>query len=43
MAGAPAWLCARGGWHDEQFRLGPQHDLSRDAIGRELDELRPTA
>ncbi|MGW1545533.1 diadenosine tetraphosphate hydrolase [Streptomyces sp. NPDC002346] len=43
LVGAPVWLYPRDRWHDEQFRLGPQDDLLRDAIGSELDELRSTA
>ncbi|MFB6782059.1 MULTISPECIES: HIT family protein [unclassified Streptomyces] len=43
LVGAPVWLYPRDRWHDEQFRLGPQHALLRDAIGSELDRLRSTA
>lgn len=41
VVGAPVWLYPRERWSDEQFRLGPQHDVLRDAIGSELDQLRP--
>ncbi|APU38546.1 MULTISPECIES: diadenosine tetraphosphate hydrolase [unclassified Streptomyces] len=40
---APVWLYPRDRWSDEQSRLGPQHDPLREAIGSELDRLRPTA
>jgi diadenosine tetraphosphate (Ap4A) HIT family hydrolase len=36
----PVWLYPRERWSDERFRLGPQHDVLRDAIGSELDQLR---
>lgn len=39
MAGAPVWLYPRERWSDEQFGLGPQHDVLRDAISSELDRL----
>ncbi|MGP4001761.1 hypothetical protein [Streptomyces sp. 8N706] len=32
-------LYPRERWIDEQFALGPQHDVLRDAIGTELDQL----
>src|SRR3954454_12084274 len=38
--GAPVWLYRRARWSDEQFRLGPQHDVLRDAIGSELAQRR---
>nr|WSW66603.1 diadenosine tetraphosphate hydrolase [Streptomyces sp. NBC_00995] len=38
-AGSPVWLCPRERWSDEQFTLGPQHDVLREAIGSELDHL----
>ncbi|MFJ6432128.1 diadenosine tetraphosphate hydrolase [Streptomyces sp. NPDC091416] len=41
--GAPVWLYPRDRWSDEQFRLGPQHDGLREAIGSELDQLRSIA
>ena len=41
--GAPVWLYPRDRWSDEQFRLGPQHDVLREAIGSELDQLRSMA
>ncbi|WP_331746138.1 hypothetical protein OG936_40090 (plasmid) [Streptomyces sp. NBC_00846] len=40
VVGAPVWLYPRERWSDEQFRLGPQHDVLREAIGSELDQLR---
>ncbi|MEU9111007.1 diadenosine tetraphosphate hydrolase [Streptomyces sp. NPDC048483] len=43
VVGAPVWLYPRDRWSDEQFRLGPQHDALRDAIGSELDKLRSLA
>lgn len=43
LVGRPVWLYPRERWSDEQFRLGPQHDLLRDAIGSELDRLRSMA
>ncbi|MEU2055143.1 HIT family protein [Streptomyces bungoensis] len=42
LVGKPVWLYPRGSWSDERFRLGPQHDALRDAIGSELDQLRQT-
>ncbi|MGW0782152.1 HIT family protein [Streptomyces sp. NPDC002913] len=36
----PVWLYPRDRWSDERYGLGPRHDRLRDAIGRELDELR---
>ncbi|PWJ04859.1 diadenosine tetraphosphate hydrolase [Streptomyces sp. NWU49] len=39
VAGAPVWLHPRERWSDEQFGLGPQHDVLRDAISSELDRL----
>ncbi|MFE5399303.1 diadenosine tetraphosphate hydrolase [Streptomyces sp. NPDC056568] len=41
VAGAPVWLYPRERWSEERFRLGPQHDALRDALGGELDRLRP--
>ncbi|WP_398657033.1 hypothetical protein [Streptomyces shenzhenensis] len=37
MVGHPVWFCPRERWRDEQFRLGAQHDVLREAIGSELD------
>ncbi|MER5936608.1 diadenosine tetraphosphate hydrolase [Streptomyces sp. NPDC001928] len=39
LVGKPVWLYPRDRWSDERFRLGPQHDVLRDAIGSELDRL----
>lgn len=36
----PVWLYPQERWSDEQFKLGPQHDVLRDAISDELDQLR---
>ncbi|MGW6569804.1 diadenosine tetraphosphate hydrolase [Streptomyces sp. NPDC054975] len=38
--GAPVWLYPRARWSDERFRLGPQHDVLREAISSELVRLR---
>ncbi|MFE9497741.1 HIT family protein [Streptomyces collinus] len=35
----PVWLYPVDRWCDERFRLGPQHDGLRNAIGSELDQL----
>ncbi|MFE1585323.1 diadenosine tetraphosphate hydrolase [Streptomyces sp. NPDC058737] len=43
VVGKPVWLYPRERWGDEQFRLGSQHDVLRDAIGSELDRLRAVA
>ncbi|MFJ1910364.1 diadenosine tetraphosphate hydrolase [Streptomyces sp. NPDC088147] len=40
VVSAPVWLYPRERWSDEQFRLGPQHDVLRDTISGELDQLR---
>ncbi|MDN3261588.1 diadenosine tetraphosphate hydrolase [Streptomyces sp. CSDS2] len=40
VVGRPVWLYPRERWDDTQFRLGPQHDVLREAIGDELDHLR---
>ncbi|WP_328875989.1 diadenosine tetraphosphate hydrolase [Streptomyces sp. NBC_00287] len=40
LVGRPVWLYPRERWSDERFRLGPQHDVLRDAIAGELDRLR---
>jgi hypothetical protein len=37
------WLYPGERWSDGQFRLGPQHDALRQAIGSELDQLRSGA
>ncbi|MET9960707.1 diadenosine tetraphosphate hydrolase [Streptomyces sp. NPDC006326] len=37
----PVWLHPRDRWTDGQFALGPRHDLLREALGAELDGLRP--
>ncbi|MEV7415602.1 diadenosine tetraphosphate hydrolase [Streptomyces sp. NPDC089919] len=39
VAAAPVWLYPGDRWTDVQFRLGPQHDVLREAIGSELDQL----
>ncbi|MFF8837436.1 diadenosine tetraphosphate hydrolase [Streptomyces sp. NPDC015130] len=41
VVGLPVWLYPRDRWSDESFRLGPRHDVLREAIGDELDRLRP--
>ncbi|MEU3921578.1 diadenosine tetraphosphate hydrolase [Streptomyces sp. NPDC002659] len=41
LVGMPVWLYPRERWSDEQFALGPQHGVLREAIGREVDQLRP--
>ncbi|AQS71531.1 hypothetical protein [Streptomyces pactum] len=43
VVGAPVWLYPRERWSDEQSRLGPRHDVLRDAISSELDRLRSVA
>ncbi|MFD3518919.1 HIT family protein [Streptomyces sp. NPDC058653] len=43
VVGGPVWLYPRERWSDEEFRLGPQHDGLREAIGSELDRLGSTA
>jgi diadenosine tetraphosphate (Ap4A) HIT family hydrolase len=43
LVSAPVWLYPRDRWRDEQFRLGPQHEVLRDAIGSALDQLRAPA
>ncbi|MFF5393426.1 diadenosine tetraphosphate hydrolase [Streptomyces sp. NPDC013012] len=40
LVGGPVWLYPRDRWNDERSRLGPQHDVLREAIGGELDRLR---
>lgn len=40
VVGKPVWLYPRALWSVEQFRLGPQHDVLRNAISGELDRLR---
>ncbi|MEU0671929.1 diadenosine tetraphosphate hydrolase [Streptomyces sp. NPDC006172] len=39
LVGAPVWLHPHERWSDERFRLGPRHDVLREAIGGELDRL----
>jgi diadenosine tetraphosphate (Ap4A) HIT family hydrolase len=39
LVGRPVWLYPRERWSDEQFALGPQHDVVREAIDAELDLL----
>ncbi|MGW4514575.1 HIT family protein [Streptomyces sp. NPDC004393] len=39
LVGKPVWLYPRDRWSDERFSLGSQHDVLRDAIGSELDQL----
>ncbi|GAA2479625.1 DeoR family transcriptional regulator [Streptomyces thermolineatus] len=41
LVGRPVWLHPRSRWSDERFALGPRHDPLREAIGSELDRLRP--
>lgn len=36
----PVWPYPPDRWTDEQYALGPRHDLLRTAIGEELDRLR---
>ncbi|MFF8097954.1 diadenosine tetraphosphate hydrolase [Streptomyces sp. NPDC016675] len=43
VVGAPVWLYPRERWSQERFRLGPQHDVLRDALSGELDRLGPVA
>ncbi|GHH18994.1 diadenosine tetraphosphate hydrolase [Streptomyces rubradiris] len=40
VVGRPVWLYPPERWVDPRFRLGPQHDVLREAISDELDELR---
>ncbi|GGX25435.1 diadenosine tetraphosphate hydrolase [Streptomyces chryseus] len=40
VVSAPVWLYPRERWSDEQFQLGPQHDVLRGVIAGELDQLR---
>ncbi|ROP48044.1 HIT family protein [Streptomyces sp. PanSC9] len=42
LVGKPVWLYPRERWSAEQYRLGPQHEGLRDAIGSELDRLPST-
>lgn len=37
----PVWFYPSDRWSDRRFRLGPQHDALRRAIGSELDRSRP--
>ncbi|PLW69551.1 diadenosine tetraphosphate hydrolase [Streptomyces sp. SCUT-3] len=41
LVGRPVWLHPRSRWGDARFALGPRHDPLREAIGSELDRLRP--
>jgi diadenosine tetraphosphate (Ap4A) HIT family hydrolase len=41
LVGMPVWLYSRDRWSDERFALGSRHDPLREAIGDELDRLRP--
>ncbi|MGW0767584.1 HIT family protein [Streptomyces sp. NPDC002676] len=43
LVGLPVWLYPRDRWSEERFRLGPDHDELRAAIGGELDRLRAEA
>lgn len=43
VVSAPVWLYPRERWNQERFRLGPQHDVLRDALSGELDRLGPVA
>ncbi|MGW2953562.1 diadenosine tetraphosphate hydrolase [Streptomyces eurythermus] len=40
LVGKPVWLYPRERWSDPRFRLGPRHDVLREAISGELDRLR---
>ncbi|MEU2711475.1 diadenosine tetraphosphate hydrolase [Streptomyces sp. NPDC007205] len=42
LVGKPVWLYPPDRWRDEQFRLGPQHDVLRETISGELDRLGST-
>jgi diadenosine tetraphosphate (Ap4A) HIT family hydrolase len=39
LGGRPVWLYPRERWSDEQYALGPRHDVLRETIGEELDQL----
>ena len=39
LVGRAVWLYPRERWSDERHALGPQHDVLREAIGGELDQL----
>lgn len=39
LVGLPVWLYPRERWSDEDYALGPRHDMLRAAIGEELDRL----
>ncbi|MFC9606730.1 HIT family protein [Streptomyces niveus] len=43
LVGKPVWLYPRERWSDEQFRIGPRHNVLREAIAAELDQLRSAA
>ncbi|MFJ6902923.1 diadenosine tetraphosphate hydrolase [Streptomyces griseoluteus] len=40
VVGKPVWLYPHDRWSDEEFRLGPQHEVLRDGLVSELDSLR---
>ncbi|MGW5307509.1 HIT family protein [Streptomyces griseoluteus] len=40
VVGKPVWLYPQERWSDEEFRLGPQHEVLRDGLVCELDSLR---
>jgi diadenosine tetraphosphate (Ap4A) HIT family hydrolase len=39
LVGMPVWLYPRERWSEERSRLGPRHDVLREAIAAELDAL----
>ncbi|MFH9353805.1 diadenosine tetraphosphate hydrolase [Kitasatospora sp. NPDC017646] len=39
LVGKPVWLYPRERWTDEQYVLGAQHDILREAISEELARL----
>ncbi|MFC9643809.1 HIT family protein [Streptomyces mirabilis] len=39
LVGRPVWLYPRERWSDKRYALGPRHDVLREAIGEELDQL----
>ncbi|GAB7108226.1 DeoR family transcriptional regulator [Streptomyces phaeofaciens JCM 4814] len=39
LVGLPVWLYPRERWSEEEYALGPRHDVLRAAIGEELDRL----
>ncbi|MCU4749525.1 diadenosine tetraphosphate hydrolase [Streptomyces sp. G-5] len=42
LVSRPVWLYPADRWSDGRFRLGPQHDVLREAIASELDRPGPT-